>query len=132
MAPLLHAESPTPETDDLLQRARAFADAVGLGDRVQPAPMSSAGFRLAPISDPDAAAPELQRAWWLLASVNGQVDRVAAAPVSLDMAFLLWLVDPADTSATAFREVLACLRRTRRPTGTPYAESETALTREDA
>ena len=105
---------------------------VGLGDRVQPAPMSSAGFRLAPISDPDAAATELQRAWWLLASVNGQVDRVAAAPVSLDMAFLLWLVDPADTSATAFREVLACLRRTRRPTGTPYAESETALTREDA
>jgi ParB family protein of integrating conjugative element (PFGI_1 class) len=132
VAPVLHAESPTPETDDLLQRARAFADAVGLGDRVQPAPMSSAGFRLAPISDPDAAAPELQRAWWLLASVNGQVDRVAAAPVSLDMAFLLWLVDPADTSATAFREVLACLRRTHRPTGTPYAESETALTREDA
>ena len=132
VAPVLNAELPLPETDDLLQRARAFADVVGLGDRVQPAPMSSAGFRLAPISDPDAAAPERQRAWWLLASVTGQIDRVAAAHVSLDTTLLLWLVDPADTSATAFRELLACLRRMRRPTSTPYAESETAFTREDA
>ena len=131
VAPLLHAESPPPETDDLLQRARAFADVIGLGDCVQPAPMSSAGFRLAPIPDPDAAAPERQRAWWLLASVTGQVDRVAAGSVPIDAAFLLWLVDPADISATAFREVLACLRRTHRPTGAPYVGSDPAPSREE-
>jgi hypothetical protein len=129
VAPTVHAESPPPERDDLLRRARAFADVVGLSDCVQPAPMSSAGFRLAPIPDPGAAAPARQRAWGLLAGVSGQVDSEALASVSLDQTFLLWLVDPADASATAFWEVLACLRRTHRPTGGPDAGGNAALTR---
>jgi len=132
VAPFMQAESPPPESNDLLRRARAFADVVGLSDCVQPAPMSSAGFRLAPIPDPGAAAPARQRAWGLLAGVSGQVDSEALASVSLDQTFLLWLVDPADASATAFWEVLACLRRTHRPTGGPDAGGNAALTRGEA
>ena len=131
VAPLLGAEFPPPERDDLLQRARAFADVVGLGDCVQPAPMSSGGFRLAPIPDPVAAPPERQRAWGLLAGVSGQVDREALASVPLDPTFLLWLVNPADASATAFWEVLTCLRRTPRPTPRPDVEGDSALTGEE-
>ena len=71
VAPTVNAESPPPERDDLLRRARAFADVVGLSDCVQPAPMSSAGFRLAPIPYPGEAAPARQRAWGLLAGVSG-------------------------------------------------------------
>ena len=132
VAPTVHAEAPPPERDDLLRRARAFADVVGLSDCVQPAPMSSAGFRLAPIADPGAAAPARQRAWGLLAGVSGQVESEPLASVSLDQTFLLWLVDPADASATAFWEVLACLRRTHRPTGGPDAGGNAALTRGEA
>lgn len=131
MAPLLGAGFPPPERDDLLQRARAFADVVGLGDCVQPAPMRSAGFRLAPIPDSIAAPPERQRAWSLLAGVSGQVDREALASVPLDPTFLLWLVNPADASATAFWEVLTCLRRTPRPTPRPDVEGDSALTGEE-
>ena len=132
VAPTVHADAPPPERDDLLRRARAFADVVGLSDCVQPAPMSSAGFRLAPIPYPGAAPPARQRAWGLLAGVSGQVDREALASVSLDQTFLLWLVDPADASATAFWEVLACLRRTHRPTGGPDTGGNPAHTREEA
>jgi ParB family protein of integrating conjugative element (PFGI_1 class) len=131
VTPLLDAESPPPERDDLLQRARAFADVVGLGDCVQPAPMRSAGFRLAPIPDPVAAPPERQRAWGLLAGISGHADHEALALVPLDPAFLLWLVNPTDASATAFWEVLTCLRRTPRPTRRPDVEGDSALTGEE-
>jgi hypothetical protein len=131
-APFLDAELPPPENDDLLHRARAFADVVGLGDCVQPAPIRSAGFRLVPIRDLVAAPPERQRAWGLLAGVSGLVDREALASVPLDPTFLLWLVNPADASATAFWEVLTCLRRTPRPTRLPDVEGDSALTGEEA
>jgi hypothetical protein len=39
----------------------------------------------------------------------------------LEPEFIYWLADPADASATAFWEVLACLRRARSPEGGPNA-----------
>ena len=134
VAPLLQAEVAPPENAEVLQCARAFADVVGLGDYFQLAPMSSAGFRLAPRPDPDEAAPERQRAWTLLSDISGQIDSEASAPVSSappDPTFVFWLADPADASATAFWELLACLRRTRRPFGRPDVESPLARSTED-
>ena len=110
---------PTP--DDLVRRVRAFADAAGLGDCVEPAPASAAGFRLAASPAQGNAPLAQQRARLLLAGLSGQVDAQALPPVPLDPEFIFWLADPADASATAFWEVLACLRRARSPEGGPNA-----------
>jgi hypothetical protein len=60
----------------------------------------------------DVAVPaEQQRAWWLLAKLLGQIETDAAPPASLAPEFLHWLIDPADASARAFWELLACARR---------------------
>jgi hypothetical protein len=129
------AEVAPPENDELLQCARAFADVVGLGVCVQPAPMSAAGFQLAPLPDPDEAAPERQRAWTLLSEISGQVDHEMPAPASaasLGSTFLVWLVDPADASATAFWQLLACLRRTRRVIDSPDVESASTFSTEES
>jgi ParB family protein of integrating conjugative element (PFGI_1 class) len=132
---MLQAEVVAPENDELLQCARAFADVVGLRDCVQPAPMSSAGFRLAPLPDQDETLPERQRAWTLLSEISGQIDCVASAPVSSappDPTFLVWLVDPADASATTFWQLLTCLRRTRRVIGRPDVESASTFSTEES
>jgi hypothetical protein len=57
----------------------------------------------------------------LLAGISGQVDEHALPPMPLEPEFIYWLADPADASATAFWEVLACLRRARSPEGGPNA-----------
>ena len=99
------------EPDELLARARSFADAVGLGGVVHPEPQCAAGLRLSEPPADDAAQPERERAWWLLAGLLGQLDPGTPPPASLDPGFLHWLVDPDDSSATAFWELLVCARR---------------------
>ena len=109
-----------------MRRVRAFADLAGLGDCVEPAPASAAGFRLAANPEQGNAPLAQRRARWLLAGLSGQVDAQALPPVPLDPEFIFWLADPADASATAFWEVLACLRRARSPTGGPEAAGSPA------
>ncbi len=99
--------------DALLVRARAFAQTAGLEDCVRPEPTAAAGYRLSALPEAASASPERQRAWWLLATITGQVEHDAVAPVSKPSELLLWLADPTDIAAGAFWEVLACLRRTR-------------------
>ncbi len=99
------------EADELLTRARCFADAVGLGGVLHPEPQSATGLRLSTLPADDAAHPERERAWWLLAGLLGQLDPGTPPPASLDPGFLHWLVDPEDSSATAFWELLAWARR---------------------
>jgi len=99
------------EPDELLARARSFADAVGLGGVVHPEPQCAAGLRLSEPPADDAAQPERERAWWLLAGLLGQLDPGTPPPASLDPGFLHWLLDPDDSSATAFWELLVCARR---------------------
>lgn len=111
----------SPEPDDLVRRVRAFADAAGLGDCVKPAPASAAGFRLAASPEQGNAPLVQRRARWLLAGLSGQVDAQALPPVPLDPDFIFWLADSTDASATAFWEVLACLRRARSPICAPNA-----------
>ena len=109
------------EPDDLVRRVRAFADVAGLGDCVEPAPASAAGFRLVASPEQGTAPLAQRRARWLLAGLSGQVDEHALPPVPLDPDFIFWLADSTDASATAFWEVLACLRRARSPERGPNA-----------
>jgi len=97
--------------DELLTRARCFADAAGLGGVLHPDPQSANGLRLSTLPADDAAHPERERAWWLLAGLLGQLNPGTPPPASLDPGFLHWLVDPDDSSATAFWELLVCARR---------------------
>jgi hypothetical protein len=126
-APVGHAQGTHAGPDELMRHIRSFADVAGLGDCVELAPSSFAGFRLAPITDSGSLPPALQRAWWLLAGVSGQVDAEATPPVPIGSGFISWLADPADASATAFWEVLSCLRRTRGTTSGTDADSDTGL-----
>ena len=119
MAQVGRAELAPQGLDDLVRRVRAFADVAGLGDCVEPAPTSAAGFRLAARPEQGTSPPAQRRAWWLLAGLSGQVDAQALPPVPIDRDFIFWLADPADPSATAFWEVLACLRRARSPEDRP-------------
>ena len=105
------AEVKCAEPDELLTRARRFADAVGLGGVVHSEPNCAAGLRLSGPPPDDAAQPERERARWLLAGLLGQLDPGTPPPALLDPGFLHWLVDPEDASATAFWELLACARR---------------------
>ncbi len=97
--------------EELLACAMRFAGAVGLGSVVHREPRSAAGLRLSMLPEEEAVPPERQRAWWLLAGVLGQLEPDTPPPVPLAPEFLRWLIDPADASATAFWELLACLRR---------------------
>ena len=111
----------SPAPDDLVRRVRAFADVAGLGDCVESDPASAAGFRLAASPEQGDAPLVQRRARWLLAGLSGQVDAEALPPMPLESEFIFWLADPADEAATAFWEVLACLRRARSPEGGPNA-----------
>jgi ParB family protein of integrating conjugative element (PFGI_1 class) len=120
-------------TDELLARARGFADAVGLGDVVHPEPRSAAGLRLSTLPAEDAAAhPERERAWWLLAALLGQVDPDTSPPPSLAPGFLHWLIDSEDASATAFWELLTCVRRAGRVPHALRAAGGSVLSSEEA
>ena len=121
-----HGQSESRAPDDLVRRVRAFADVAGLGDCVESAPASTAGFRLAASPEQGIAPLAQRRARWLLAGLSGQVDEQALPPVPLDPEFIFWLADSTDASATAFWEVLACLRRARNPTGVPNAAGSPA------
>ena len=99
------------EVDELLTRARRFADAVGISGVIQPEPQSPAGLRIATLTDGDAEDPARHRAWCLLAALLGQLEPNAASSNAPEPAFLQWLVDPDDPSSTAFWELLACARR---------------------
>ncbi|MBK7792636.1 MAG: ParB N-terminal domain-containing protein [Betaproteobacteria bacterium] len=120
------------EPDELLARARSFADAVGLGGVVHPEPQCAAGLRLSEPPADDAAQPERERAWWLLAGLLGQLDPGTPPPASLDPGFLHWLVDPDDQSATAFWELLVCARRSGGLLREVRAASRSASASEDA
>jgi hypothetical protein len=97
--------------DELLARARDFADAAGLGGVLHPEPQSATGLRLSTLPADDAAHPERERAWWLLAGLLGQFEPNTPPPASLAPGFLHWLIDSEDASATAFWELLTCVRR---------------------
>lgn len=98
-------------TEELLVCATRFAGAAGLGSVVHREPHSAAGLRLSRLPAEEAVPPERQRAWWLLAGVLGQLEPDTPPPAPLAPDFLCWLIDPDDVAATAFWELLDCLRR---------------------
>jgi len=114
------------EADELLTRARRFADAVGIAGVVHPEPQAAAGLRIATLTDGDAEDPARHRAWCLLAGLLGQLETNAAPPSAPAPAFLHWLVDPDDQSATAFWDLLACARRSAGLRRQPGAASNAA------
>jgi len=126
------ADGDGTEADELLARARRFADAVGIAGVVHPEPQSPAGLRIATLTDGDAEHPARNRAWCLLAGLLGQLETNAAPPSAPAPAFLQWLVDPDDPSATAFWELLACARRSAGLRWQPGAASDAASASEQA
>ncbi|WKZ13655.1 MAG: ParB N-terminal domain-containing protein [Gammaproteobacteria bacterium] len=126
------ADGDGAEADDLLTRARRFADAVGIAGVVQPEPQSPAGLRIATLTDDDAEDPARHRAWCLLAALLGELDPNTAPSNAAAPAFLQWLVDPDDPSATAFWELLGCARRSGGLRGQPGAAGEAASASEAA
>jgi ParB family protein of integrating conjugative element (PFGI_1 class) len=99
--------------DRLLARVQAFANAAGVGDCVEPAGASPAGFCVTAQPGQGTGLPAHRRAWRLLASISGQAESDALPPLPFDSELIGWLADPADASAAAFWEILVCLRRTR-------------------
>ena len=126
------ADGDGTEADELLTRARRFADAVGIAGVVHPEPQAAAGLRIATLTDGDAEDPARHRAWCLLAGLLGQLETNAAPPSAPAPAFLQWLVDPDDQSATAFWELLACARRSAGLRRQPGAASDAAFASEEA
>ncbi|GMW07031.1 MAG: hypothetical protein AMXMBFR8_18270 [Nevskiales bacterium] len=118
--------------DELLMRAKRFAEAVGLAGIVHPEPQSVAGMRIATLADGDAEHPARHRAWSLLAALVGQLEPDAAPSNAAAPAFLQWLVDPDDASATAFWELLACARRSGGLRRQPGAVGTTVSAAEEA
>ena len=110
-APVAGSSADGAEVDKLLMHARRFADAVGISGVIQPEPQSPAGLRIATLADGDAEDPARHRAWYLLAALLGELESNAAPSNAAAPAFLQWLVNPDDPSATAFWELLACARR---------------------
>jgi len=110
-APVAGSSVDGAEVDELLTRARRFADAVGISGVIQPEPQSPAGLRIATLTGGDAEDPARHRAWCLLAALLGQLEPKAASSNAPEPAFLQWLVDPDDLSATAFWELLSSARR---------------------
>lgn len=106
--------NPAELQDRLLDRVQAFAHISDLADSVEPAEASPTGFRVTSHPSSKIGTPAGRRAWCLLAGISGQDDLDTSPPLALDSEFIHWLADPADASATAFWEVLECLRRTRR------------------
>lgn len=97
--------------DELLARAKHFAEKAGLRDALHREPKSATGLRLSAPQAEDRLRPERERAWWLLASLFNELDAEAPAPPSVDSGFVRWLTHPEDESAAAFWELLACGRR---------------------
>ena len=130
--PVARSSADGAEVDELLTRARRFADAVGISGVIQPEPRSPAGLRIAPLTDGDAEDRARHRAWCLLAALLGQLEPNVASSNAPEPAFLQWLVDPDDPSATAFWELLACARRSGGLRRQPGAAGEAASASEAA
>ncbi|MBP9591218.1 MAG: ParB N-terminal domain-containing protein [Steroidobacteraceae bacterium] len=126
------ADGDGTEADELLTRARRFADAVGIAGVVHPEPQAAAGLRIATLTDGDAEDPSRHRGWCLLAGLLGELESNAAPPSAPAPAFLQWLVDPDDPSATAFWELLACARRSAGLRRQPGAASDAPSSSEAA
>ncbi len=127
-APVAGPSADGAEVDELLTRARRFADAVGIAGVVHPEPQSPAGLRIATLTDSGAEDPTRHRAWCLLAALLGELEPNTAPSNAAAPAFLQWLVDPDDPSATAFWELLACARRSGGLRRQPGAAGEAAST----
>ena len=130
--PVARSSADGADVDELQTRARRFADAVGISDVIQPEPQSPAGLRIATLADGDAEDPARHRAWYLLAALLGELESNAAPSNAAAPAFLQWLVDPDDPSATAFWELLACARRSAGLRRQPGAAGESASASEAA
>jgi hypothetical protein len=129
------------EADELLTRARRFAEAVGIAGVVHPEPQSVAGLRIASLADVEAEHPARHRAWCLLAGLLGQLEPDAAPSNAAAPAFLQWLVDPDDQGtrsggaysharpALSLRLVGACGRRVTLSRTGPEALSGIEITR---
>lgn len=100
----------------LVEQIRAFAELTGIEERLRIHSATPLGYYMdalpAPIESGDRATVE-RKAWWLLAQLSGQLDGAVegspsgpASPFSSDTAFLEWLIDPTDATASAFWEVL--------------------------
>jgi hypothetical protein len=109
-----------------------FADSVGIAGVVHPEPQSPAGLRIATLADGEAEHPARHRAWCLVAGLLGQLEPDAAPSNAAGPAFLQWLVDPDDPSATAFWELLACARQSGGLRRQPGAAGTTASASEEA
>jgi ParB family protein of integrating conjugative element (PFGI_1 class) len=120
------------EADELLAHARRFADAVGIAGVVHPESQFPAGLRIATLAEGDADDPARHRAWCLLAALLGELEPNAAPSDAAAPAFLQWLVDPDDPSATAFWELLTCARRSGGLRRQPGAAREAASASEEA
>ncbi len=131
-APAHDPSTDAAEADELLTLARRFADAVGIAGVVHSEPQSPAGVRITTLTDADMEDPARHRVWCLLAGLLGQIEPNAAPSNAAAPAFLHWLVDPDDPSATAFWELLACARRSGGLRRRPGAAGEAASTSEAA
>jgi ParB family protein of integrating conjugative element (PFGI_1 class) len=120
------ADGDGTEEDALLTRARGFADVVGISGVVHPERQSPAGLRIGTLNDGDAEDPARHRAWYLLTALLSELEPNAALSNVAAPAFLRWLVDPDDPSATAFWELLACARRSAGLRRQPGAAGEPA------
>jgi ParB family protein of integrating conjugative element (PFGI_1 class) len=122
----------TALNDRLLDRVRAFAIASDLGDCVESAGESHAGFRLMTPVQSEPTTLGRRRARCLLAGISGEADFGALPPLPLDAEFIDWLADPVDASAKAFWEVLECLRMARRQSGAADPGHASSPTPQDA
>lgn len=125
-----------------VEQVRIFARLAGVLDCLRLEAAAPLGYCMdaLPIpTDGDPPTASRQRAWWLLAIVSGQLDHAASAcaqdgstagdpgtndgagrapgnpppPFAFDAAFVGWLVDAHDETASAFWNVLALARELR-------------------
>lgn len=112
-------EKPVPRRG-LVEKIRVFAELTGIKERLRVDAATLHGYYMdalpAPIESGAQATVE-HKAWWLLALLSGQLDDATdgsssapASPFPSDTAFLGWLIDPHDATASAFWEVLTRAR----------------------
>lgn len=104
----------------LVEQIRLFAELTGIEELLRIHSATPLGYYMdapsAPIESGARATVE-HKAWWLLALLSGQLDDASdglpsglSSPFPSDSAFLGWLIDPHDATASAFWEVLTRAR----------------------
>ncbi|MBX9844572.1 MAG: hypothetical protein K2Z80_22460, partial [Xanthobacteraceae bacterium] len=104
----------------LIEQIRLFAELTGIQERLRIHAATPLGYYMdappASIESGTRATVE-HKAWWLLALLSGQLDDASdglpsglSSPFPSDSAFLGWLIDPHDATASAFWEVLTRAR----------------------